>query len=123
MKCGIIPYYSAFCLTCAPLDVTLAIRNETIDDFQGRGSRKMYNGTNATTPFHIYKSLVAEAAGIAVDQMHLGRLHAAFDIGEPIWMIADEMRLRAESAMPPVKPVRLPNISSPICVRRVKVAS
>ena len=75
--------------------------------------------TNATTPFHIFKHEVAEAAGLSADRLHLGRLHTAYDAGEPVWMVADEMKLRAEALMPPVKPVRLPRVDA-VCVRRVR---
>lgn len=81
----------------------------------------MHTGTNETTPFHIFKDEVAKAAGLAISHLHLGRLHAAYDMGEPVWMVADEMRLRAEAAMPSVKPYRLPSIAN-VCVRRIKVS-
>lgn len=78
-------------------------------------------GTKETTSFHIFKHNVVDAAGITVDQVHLGRLHAAYDAGEPVWMVADEMRLRAEMALPPVKPFQFPSLKGSVCVRRVKV--
>lgn len=77
-------------------------------------------GTKQTTPFHIFKHEVAVAAGISVDRLHLGRLHAAYDMGEPVWMVADEMRLRADEMMPPVKPYTLPSLDR-VCVKRVKI--
>ena len=80
----------------------------------------MNAGTKTTTPFHIFKHEVATAAGLAVNNLDLGRLHAAYDMGEPIWMVADEMKLRAKSALPPVKPYRLPRLGT-VCVRRVNV--
>jgi hypothetical protein len=78
-------------------------------------------GTKETTPFHIFKHNVVSAAGITVDQVHLGRLHAAYDAGEPVWMVADEMRLRVEMALPPVKPFQFPSVNGAACVRRVKI--
>lgn len=80
----------------------------------------MHAGTKETTPFHIYKDEVCKAAGVRADQIHLGRLHAAYDMGEPVWIIADEMKLRAQSLTPPVKPYALPNIDK-VCTRRVKI--
>jgi hypothetical protein len=52
--------------------------------------------TNQTTIFAHYKSMVAEVAGVTIDalEVHRRRLNAAFDIGEPVWMIADEIKLR-----------------------------
>lgn len=78
-----------------------------------------HNGTKETTPFHIYKHEVAGAAGISVDRMDLGALYRAYDMGEPVWMIADEMKLRAEALMSPVKSGQLPRLER-VCVRRVK---
>ena len=74
----------------------------------------MNQATRETTPFHIFKSLVATEAGLSVAELHAERLHAAYDMGEPVWMVVDEMRLRAQ------KPCKLPNINSAVCVRRVK---
>ena len=78
------------------------------------------NGTKDTTPFHIYKDEVCKAAGLSADRLHLGRLHAAYDAGEPVWMIAEEMALRAEALMPPVKPVSFPRLDR-VCVKRVRL--
>ena len=80
-----------------------------------------HTGTKETTPFHIFKHDVTVAASIPVDQLHIGRLHAAYDAGEPVWMVADEMKLRAEMALPPVKPFQFPSVSGIACVRRVKI--
>lgn len=77
--------------------------------------------TNQTCPFHIFKSEVAAASGLSIDRLHLGRLHAAYDAGEPVWMVADEMKLRAETLLPPVKPYSLPRMAA-VCVRRIKVS-
>lgn len=81
----------------------------------------MHTGTKDTTPFHIYKDEVCKAAGISADRLHLGRLHTAYDMGEPVWIIADEMKLRSEASLPPVKPYSLPNLGK-ACVRRVVVS-
>lgn len=53
--------------------------------------------TNQTSPFHLYKHWVAEAAGVTVETLDrfAARLHAAFEMGEAVWMIADEINLRA----------------------------
>lgn len=51
-------------------------------------------GTKDTTPFHIFKDEVCKASGLPADRLHLGRLHAAYDAGEPVWMVAEEMKLR-----------------------------
>lgn len=82
----------------------------------------MTTGTRETTPFHIFKDEVAKASGLSVDRLHLGRLHTAYDMGEPVWMVADEMKLRADALMPPVKPYRLPSVNGSACVRRVRVS-
>ncbi|HEY6861698.1 MAG TPA: hypothetical protein VI358_18175 [Pseudolabrys sp.] len=79
-----------------------------------------HTGTKETTPFHIFKHEVTMAAGIAVDQIHIGRLHAAYDAGEPVWMVADEMKLRAKAFLPPVKPFKFPSLKGEACIRRVK---
>lgn len=76
-------------------------------------------GTNNTTPFHIYKCEVAKASGLTVSALNLGALYRAYDMGEPVWMAADEMKLRAECKMPSVKPHQLPSIAK-VCVLRIK---
>lgn len=77
--------------------------------------------TSATTNFNIYKDEVAKAAGIPVARMHLGRLYTAYDMGEPVWMIAQEMALLAEAMMKPVSSFKMPNLNSCICVKRVVI--
>lgn len=59
------------------------------------------NADKATTNFIFYKSNVAEIAGVTVAALekHFDRLLAAFEMGEPVWMIAEEMKLRI--ATPP----------------------
>lgn len=59
----------------------------------------MNTATNTTTQFVFYKSMVAEAAGLTIEsvQPFIARLGAAFDMGEPVWMIADEIKLRASA--------------------------
>lgn len=79
------------------------------------------NGTKDTTPFHIFKDEVCKAAGLSADRIHLGRLHAAYDMGEAVWMVAEEMKLRDRASLPPVKPYSLPTLSK-VCVRRVVVS-
>jgi hypothetical protein len=87
---------------------------------QREANMARHTGTNATTPYHIFKDEVAKAAGLSVDRLHVGRLLAAYDMGEPVWMVADEMRVRDEAAMPPVKPYALPRLDR-VCIRRVRV--
>lgn len=64
----------------------------------------MSNGTKATVQFHLFKAEVATLAGVAVADLHEARLHAAYDMGEPIWMVADEMKLRAAAPKPRLTP-------------------
>lgn len=80
----------------------------------------MHKGTKETTPFHIFKHEVATAAGISVDRMDVNRLHTDYDMGEAVWMVADEMKLRAETLMPAAKPYKLPTMDK-VCIRRIKV--
>lgn len=62
--------------------------------------------TKDTTTFVFFKSNVAEAAGISIEALErfTDRLHAAFDMGEPVWMVADEMKLRAAAPRKPKTP-------------------
>lgn len=56
----------------------------------------MNAATNQTTIFPHYKSMVAELAGVTIAALdgHALRLQTAFDFGEPVWMVAEEMKLR-----------------------------
>lgn len=61
----------------------------------------MDNGTKLTTPWHIWEHNVIEAAlklGAEIEgiRANAARLHAAFNAGEPIWMMVDEMVLKAK---------------------------
>lgn len=58
-----------------------------------------YDATKETTPFHIFKLLVATRAGLSMEILDgfKARLHAAYDMGEAAWMVADEMKLRASA--------------------------
>ena len=60
---------------------------------------EMNTATRYTTLFVFYKAMVAEAAGLPIEaiQPFIARLGAAFDMGEPVWMIADEIKLRANA--------------------------
>lgn len=51
---------------------------------------------NQTVSFTIYMQALSNAAMVPVDFLRSqdARITAAFDMGEPIWMIADEMKLR-----------------------------
>lgn len=57
----------------------------------------MNAATRDTTLFVYYKSMVADAAGLTIEAVDrfLPRLGVAFDMGEPVWMIAEELKLRA----------------------------
>lgn len=57
-------------------------------------------GTSATTPWHIWEHNVIDAALKAGAELegikaHRNRLHAAYAAGEPIWMMVDELVIRA----------------------------
>lgn len=56
--------------------------------------------TKETTPFVFYKSNVVEALGVPVAAVapYAARIGRAFDMGEPVWMVADEIALRLEFA-------------------------
>lgn len=57
------------------------------------------DASKETVGFVQYKWMVAEVAGLPeykVREFSL-RIGAAFDMGEPVWMIADELRLRAQA--------------------------
>lgn len=79
-----------------------------------------HEGTSATTPYHIFKDEVARAAGLPVSALNTGRLLAAYDMGEPVWMVAAEMKVRAEVSMVPAKPFSFPRVDR-VCTRRVRV--
>ena len=53
--------------------------------------------TKETTPFVHFKAMVIDAAGLSVADVNKfsARVGIAFDMGEPVWMIADEIKLRA----------------------------
>jgi hypothetical protein len=53
--------------------------------------------TKETMPFVFFKSSVAERAGLPVETVEVfsDRLITAYDMGEAVWMIADELKLRA----------------------------
>ena len=55
--------------------------------------------TKGTTNFIHYKSNAINAAGVTfeVAKQFDARIHAAFEMGEPVWMIADEIKLRASA--------------------------
>lgn len=55
--------------------------------------------TKETTCFIHFKSNTVEAAGISVAQASCfaDRIHKAFEMGEPVWMIAEELKLRASA--------------------------
>lgn len=75
----------------------------------------MHKGTKETTPFHIFKDEVCKASGLRADQINSARLHVAYDMGEAVWMVAEEMKLRADfPAIRPHNPMAL-------CIKRVKV--
>lgn len=62
--------------------------------------------TKETTPFVFFAANVIEAAGVTVEQAKpfRARIAAAFDMGEAVWMVADEIKLRvAHTAIKPTK--------------------
>lgn len=83
----------------------------------------MNTATNETTLFVFYKSMVAEAAGVSIEvlEQFINRVAAAYDMGEPVWMIAEEIKLCVNRPLPPVKPFTFPNAKR-IAVRWVKTS-
>jgi hypothetical protein len=67
------------------------------------------NATNETTTFIFYKSNVAELSGVCVEDLERfhDRLAVAYDMGEPVWMVADEMKLRVNAPRPRKTPRQL----------------
>lgn len=59
----------------------------------------MNEATKDTTNFIHYKDWVAGAAGLSVEEADrfISRIGAAYDMGEPVWMIAGEIQLRASA--------------------------
>jgi hypothetical protein len=55
--------------------------------------------TKTTMPFVFFKASVAERAGLPIETVEAfsARLLSAYDMGEAVWMIADELRLRADA--------------------------
>lgn len=83
----------------------------------------MNTATNETALFVFYKSMVAEAAGVSIDILEhfIKRIGEAYDMGEPVWMIAEEIKLRTDRMFAPVKPFAFPNAKR-IAVRWVKTS-
>lgn len=65
--------------------------------------------TRHTTPFIHFKAMVCEEVGctVAALEQHARRLGAAFDMGEPVWMVAEEMKLRLSAPAPAKTPRQL----------------
>lgn len=63
--------------------------------------------TKETTTFILFKDYVTVAASVSVEDADrfLSRISAAYDMGEPVWMVAEEIRIRA-SAPPRAKTPR-----------------
>jgi hypothetical protein len=59
-------------------------------------STALDTGTKGTTPFIHYAANVITSAGVTVEQASpfRARIAAAFEMGEPVWIIADEIKLR-----------------------------
>jgi hypothetical protein len=70
--------------------------------------RMMFEATKATTPFLIYRQLVLDASGLSDARLSdfSARLATAYNVGEPAWMIADEIALRAAHQSKPQKTPR-----------------
>lgn len=67
----------------------------------------MNTASRDTTIFTHYRAMVIDALGCTVAEANRfrDRISVAFDMGEPVWMIADELRLRL-SAPRPMKSAR-----------------
>lgn len=65
--------------------------------------------TKETTNFIHFKSNVIDAAGVSFDAANVfaSRIAAAFDMGEPVWMVADEIKLRVSAPKPRKTPRQL----------------
>ncbi len=63
---------------------------------------------NQSVSYTVYIQAVGNSAGIPVAFLRANdaRIMAAFDMGEPVWMISDEMKLRHE--MQSVRPHKTP---------------
>lgn len=66
----------------------------------------MNRATKETTIFMHYRSMVVDALGCSVSETDKfrQRIGVAFDMGEPVWMIADELRLRLSAPKPTKTP-------------------
>ena len=66
----------------------------------------MTAATKETTIFVHYRSMVVDALGCSVEEADRfrQRIAVAFDMGEPVWMIADELRLRLSAPKPTKTP-------------------
>lgn len=64
--------------------------------------------TKETACYVHYKHMVTEAARLPEYRAKdfVQRIGTAFDMGEPVWMIADELRIRADHAQPKHKTPR-----------------
>jgi hypothetical protein len=56
---------------------------------------EMNNATNNSTNFIHYKSMVIDAAGVTFEAANrfASKIARAYDMGEPVWMVADEIKL------------------------------
>ena len=64
--------------------------------------------SNQTISAGVYDVAVRVACNLPEDfiSAHQGRITAAYTMGEPVWMIADELRLRYQ--MRPFRPTKSP---------------
>lgn len=76
-------------------------------------------GTKQTMPFVHFKANAISGAGVTVEQAQrfAARIAAAYDAGEAVWMVADELKLRVQ--MTAIKPHRS---ARDIAIRIVKAA-
>jgi hypothetical protein len=53
---------------------------------------------NQTVSYSVYRQAIANALPVTNDflKAHTARIQQAFEMGEPLWMIVDELKLRAE---------------------------
>lgn len=69
----------------------------------------MNRASRETTIFTHYRAMVIDALGCTVDEASRfrERISAAFDMGEPVWMITDELRLRISAPKPTKTPLEM----------------
>ena len=74
--------------------------------------------TKETTPFHIFKDMVARQSGLTVSELDTERLSISYDMGESVWSVSETQKLFAHSRK--AKPFSFSS-NMKACVRRVSV--